>query len=136
MRVGLRVGFTGTRESSAITSARKEALRLTLASFKDMVRFLHHGDCIGADAIAHAIAIELGWGVIVHPPLSDSHRAFCEGAWLVWPPRPYMQRNDAIISNVRHLIAMPTDPEQEILRSGTWATVRHARKAGLKVTIL
>ena len=30
---------------------------------------LNHGDCVGADALAHDFAIELGLKVIVHPPL-------------------------------------------------------------------
>src|SRR5687768_11779401 len=41
----------------------------------------------------------------------------------------YMKRNDALIANCDVLLAFPNS-EREELRSGTWAAIRRARKAG------
>jgi hypothetical protein len=90
-------------------------------------RTLHHGDCIGADAQAHAIARSLGIDVIIHPPSITKKRAFCVGAQDVLPPLPYLMRNDAIIEATDVLVATPST-EHEQQRSGTWATIRHALK--------
>ena len=47
-------------------------------------------------------------------------------------PGGYMRRNDRTISHTDTLLAFPETATQEI-RSGTWATVRRARKAGCEV---
>lgn len=46
-----------------------------------------------------------------------------------------MQRNDAIIAACTLLLACPSGFESEI-RSGTWATIRHAGKAGRTTLIV
>lgn len=46
----------------------------------------------------------------------------------------YMARNDALVANADILIAFPQGP-QEVLRSGTWATVRRAIKKGIPVQV-
>jgi predicted Rossmann fold nucleotide-binding protein DprA/Smf involved in DNA uptake len=46
-----------------------------------------------------------------------------------------LERNKDIVSESDFLIAAP-DSKKERLRSGTWATVRHARKLGKRVMIL
>lgn len=47
----------------------------------------------------------------------------------------YMLRNDLIVAHLDRLVAFPPTREEE-LRSGTWATVRRAHKAGKDVIIL
>lgn len=44
----------------------------------------------------------------------------------------YMARNDLTITKLDILLAFPMTNEEEV-RSGTWATIRRARKAGKKV---
>lgn len=46
----------------------------------------------------------------------------------------YMKRNDAIVEHSDVLVAFPKTDEEE-LRSGTWATIRRARKAGVPVLL-
>jgi hypothetical protein len=46
----------------------------------------------------------------------------------------YMARNDALVACADILIAFPERPDEEV-RSGTWATVRRARKAGITVVL-
>lgn len=52
------------------------------------------------------------------------------------PEKPYLKRNDDIIKNSQILIACPIDKTKEILRSGTWSTIRKARKLDKNVLIL
>lgn len=46
----------------------------------------------------------------------------------------YMLRNDLLVNRCDELIAFPLT-EEEIMRSGTWATIRRARKADKPVRI-
>jgi hypothetical protein len=62
----------------------------------------------------------------------DSKRAFCQGD-VVLTPRPYLVRNRHIVDASSVLIATPKGDEE--LRSGTWSTVRYARKIRRDFTI-
>lgn len=50
-------------------------------------------------------------------------------------PLPPLERNHRIVDACDVLIACPKDA-QEQLRSGTWATVRYARKQGKRVIVI
>lgn len=124
------LGFTGTQAGlTALQAARLHALlgKWPGASF-------HHGDCVGADAEAHALALR-SHPVVVHPPDNPSKRAWCEGWTHRRQERPYMERNDAIVAECDVLLACPSGPERTQPRSGTWATVRRAEAAGRLVLI-
>lgn len=117
-------GFTGTASrrltNNQILGVRRAIIELGITEF-------HHGDCINADEHAHEIAIELGVPVVLHPPLNHSKRAFCKGAVLEMPPRPYIERNHDIV-DVCHFLLVAPKTSQEELRSGTWATYRYAER--------
>ena len=99
------------------------------------VQQLHLGDCIGADAEAYEEAVRLGIKTVGHPPDNASKRAFCEYDE-ERPPKPYLARNrDIVMEGIDGLIAAPKE-FVEVLRSGTWATVRYARKAGRRIWIV
>ncbi len=118
------VGFTGTRKG--MTDIQRVLVRRALADSLPAV--LHHGDCVGADEQAHEIAVALGLDIIIHPPEDEKFRAFCmRNVVEIRPQLPYMPRNRNMVSLVGKLIATPRTP-YEIVRSGTWATVRYARK--------
>jgi hypothetical protein len=130
------IGFTGT--ARGLTPGQLHELRTTL---EWLIRHhgpitLHHGDCVGADAQAHTVAKELGCPVVLHPPDNPVARA-----WKFGPgdgmrvPKPYLVRNRDIVRETDILVAGPAQ-DQEVLRSGTWATVRAARKAGQVVILL
>jgi hypothetical protein len=120
-------GMTGTR--LGLTTAQAEAFSQALAGATE----LHHGCCVGADADAHAIARLLGVRVVAHPPLSRALRAECE-ADEVRRPEPYMVRNRHIVEDVQRLIGCPDGPAR--LRSGSWATIRMALRAGKPVLVI
>lgn len=117
------VGFTGTQQG--MTEVQQEKVRAALEIYRDAgaVTF-RHGDCLGADAQAHAIARALGYRTVAHPPVNPDKRAFCEVDELL-KPRPYLQRNHDIVDWSDVLIGAPKGPEE--LRSGTWATLRYAK---------
>jgi hypothetical protein len=117
-----KVGFTGTQVG--MSDKQKLAVRAQLISM-DPDEF-HHGDCIGADKEAHDIAVSLGIKTVIHPPKNNSKRAFCTGD-VVLPAGDYLDRNRDIVNSVNVMIATPKE-EAEQLRSGTWATIRYAKK--------
>jgi len=126
----VRIGFTGTRQG--MTPAQQRALRDLLAAHRGAV--LHHGDCIGADAQAHDIAVELGFSVVIHPPDDARQRAF-KSAPHIRTPKPYLVRNKHIVRETELLIAAPAEFIEQH-RSGTWSTVRFARRLGRPVRII
>ena len=124
------VGFTGTQRG--MTDAQQSQIRSWLEGLD--VTELHHGDCVGADAQADAIARELGMNIVIHPPVSEKKRAFCwqEGD-IYLPSLPYLERNHDIVDSCPILLAAPLGDEQ--VRSGTWATIRYAKKRGKHIYI-
>jgi hypothetical protein len=96
---------------------------------------LHHGDCIGGDEEIHSLCLAHGVDVVIHPPKETTWRAFCEGAVEVRDPLPYLDRDQEIVNESTVLIAAP-DTAVEKLRSGTWATVRRARRKRIPVLLL
>jgi hypothetical protein len=117
------VGFTGTRQG--MTEAQKSTLRALLDGGAGE---FHHGDCVGADSQAHDIANECGYSIVLHPPTDHSQRAWRKvPLHMERPKKPYLDRNKEIVRETASLIAAPAEPEEQ-LRSGTWSTVRFARK--------
>lgn len=119
-----RVGFTGTRE--CMTPEQQEELR-NLLTARNPTEF-HHGDCIGADAEAHAIVRR--WlpdcTIMIHPPADPSLRAWCKGDG-EFEAAPYLDRNKRIVDSVHELLAAPHEAKMQ-RRGGTWSTVRYANR--------
>lgn len=123
------VGMTGTRSGVSAEQV------LAMVEMLDGASALHHGDCVGADAAAHRTASTMHVHVVVHPPSIITHRAFCRGSdVVVLEPRPYLVRNKEIVRSSEIVWAFPSGPEE--LRSGTWSTVRFARKTGVPVVVV
>lgn len=126
------LGFTGTHDGMSLV--QKTLFEGVIARL--CPREFHHGDCVGADAEAHAIVRRLApkCDIIIHPPDIDAKRAFCPPDKL-HRPRPYLIRNRAIVFCCDAIAAAPKTMTEE-LRSGTWSTIRYARKAGKPVHLL
>lgn len=115
------VGFTGSRLGTTADQRRVLMSELHRLGATE----LHHGDCQGADKHAHVIGRQLGLHIVGHPPKGNGLRAFTQcDEWR--EPAEFMVRNRTIVVVTQMLIATPDGPER--LRSGTWATVRHARR--------
>lgn len=132
MDISEHVGFTGTQKG--MTDAQIEVVELLMENMP-AVLYAHHGDCIGADAQFDSIAQKKGFDIIQHPPRNASKRAWCEDWSVMSDEEDYMIRNQAIVDSCERMIATPGGFDEE-LRSGTWATIRRARKANRDLTII
>ncbi len=119
----MKVGFTGTQRG--MTERQMQEVRRLLRELRPTE--VHAGDCVGADLEFAVLASEMGIPVVGHPPADPKKRAFFAGYSKTEDPLPYMARNGGIVDAVDVLIACPKE-EEEVLFSGTWATVRRGRK--------
>lgn len=93
--------------------------------------WLSHGEAAGADKIANSLAHRAGMQTISHPWTGNKD---ANGRWHRFqfidirtePKDDPIERNHDIVDDGMLLIAAPSCPEY--MRSGTWATVRYARK--------
>lgn len=119
------IGFTGTRKG--MTSIQREIVRSLVES--EAPKMAHHGDCLGADAEFNEICADIGIPTWLHPCNIDSQRAFCQrGVRYIEQAKPPLDRNHDIVDKSDMVIATP-GTQHEIPRSGTWATIRYARKS-------
>jgi hypothetical protein len=132
------IGFTGNR--FGLTEEQKFDIKNIFHHFDNIN--VSHGDCIGADTDFHNLCLEYRnlnphkiLKIQIFPPDDSKMRAFNNGDFLM-PEKPYLKRNDDIINNSEILIACPIDKNREILRSGTWSTIRKARKLGKQTYVL
>lgn len=123
------VGFTGTR-NGGMTTAQAVGVAVRFRDFG----WLHHGDCVGADRHANILARASGLKIETHPPDNPVFRAFCD-ADTANDLKPYLVRNRDIVDATERLIAAPGEMTEQ-QRSGTWQTVRYARRVGKPVTIV
>jgi hypothetical protein len=132
------VGFTGTRDD--LTIFQKRAIVQQLERYrKQALRFIAvHGDCIGADEFFATVAWQLGYYIIIRPGVNSIGRnaaRACTRANEELPGEPFLVRNRKIVGDSDILLAAPREPYNE-LRSGTWATIRHAKKVGVLTEII
>ncbi len=123
------LGFTGTRRG--MTQAQKKFVHGIIVA--SSCSSGHHGDCIGSDADFHDMLEEmaLSFTIFIHPSNENTYRAFKgsgEGEFdtVILPPKPPLVRNRDIVIASDLMLATPAGPE--ILRSGTWSTIRFARQ--------
>ena len=127
------IGFTGTQVG--LTTKQKEVLTGLFDTAHNIYpSVLHHGCCIGADAEAHKIADTIGMWIVLHPPTNKGKVAALIGND-TRPAKEYLARNRDIVDESEYLIACPGTMHEE-LRSGTWSTVRYARKKNKQITII
>jgi len=131
----MRVGFTGTRKGC--TKEQKETLEYLIKCLRlkyPQLEF-HHGDCIGADAEANDIVSKFkSIPIHIHPPIISTHRANRAG-FEIHEPKDYIIRNHDIVNSSDLLFATPKGFNEET-RSGTWATIRYAKKMGKEICII
>jgi len=126
----MRLGFTGTRHG--MTMPQMSAFRVW-AGLREITE-LHDGMCVGADEQAHEIVCQVSDATMIrHPPTDRSIAVPPKDGDIILKAAPYLVRNRAIVTAAEHLAAAPDGPERQ--RSGTWSTVRFARKLGRPVTI-
>jgi len=131
IETAMKIGFSGTRKG--MTSQQKQVMECLLSKLPK-ITFAHHGDCIGADAEFHQACLNIHIAIVIHPPSDNKNRANCIGFAEEMPPAPYLERDRRIVDSTELLIATPAGKEH--LRSGTWTTIRYARKRKKPVIII
>lgn len=123
----MKVGFTGSREG--MSQHQKEQFVVKLLELG--ITEFHHGDCKGADAEAHDIIREFlpNVKIHVHPPAAEFMRAFKQGD-IMYEPEDYIPRDERIVDMTDILIGAPKVTDFEERRSGSWYTIRYARRKG------
>lgn len=127
------LGFTGTRK---LTIEQFTALKQFLRELhRDPIEKVVHGDCVGADSLFDQLVCgHTPWVRELFPSdvpglRANSHLYSPERIVRVHPPAPPLVRNAAVVRESDYMIACPSGRVEE-LRSGTWATIRLARKHG------
>jgi hypothetical protein len=128
----LHIGFTGTQ--AGMNPYQLGRVLHHLRPFRGGHVHFHHGDCIGADAQAVEIAVSLGFYIVCHPPINKYKRAFC-GFDEIHPEKDYIPRNHDIVDSSAFMLATPKTAVEE-LRSGTWATIRYAKKVRCRIWVI
>ena len=131
-------GFTGTRSSGLNENQKENIIKLLKNDLENnKIIKIHHGDCIGADQDFHNLCLNLSNKIfiIIHPPINNNFRAYCNNYNIIKKEKPYLDRNKDIVNESQILIACPLDKNKEIIRSGTWSTIRYAKKIKKKVLI-
>ena len=127
----MKVGFTGTQKG--MTARQRVAVAILMVTL--CAEEGHHVDCVGADEEFHNIITMLkNIKRIIHPPIRATARAYCEGDFS-HEKNGYLERNKTIVDSTELLIGASLS-SSETLRSGTWSTIRYARKkAGMIIVI-
>ena len=137
----MKIGFTGTQKG--MTEHQRDHVKLMLGCYNMESGYnleLHHGGCIGADYQVHLMwQNRLGIDIVVHPAsdVDESKMAFIVAGnkVKVLAPKPALVRNRIIVDSVDIMIATPAQ-SHEVLRSGTWATIRYAKKVGRVIHVV
>jgi hypothetical protein len=135
------VGFTGTRNGMSVY--QKEAIRRLIRIFRG--EGYAHGDCVGGDKEFDDLVLEaidetnLCTTIHVFPPTNPVFRAWCGhettySSYLVYHENDYLVRDRLIVNLSDIMIAAPAG--EEIVRSGTWYTVRYAIRTNKHVFII
>ena len=127
----MHLGITGTRKG--MTEKQFNCIKNMIKEDSTVTHF-HHGDCQGVD-VQVAILFEHYrpdvW-IISHP--SNGPTRAHGPADETMKPKDYLVRDQDNVNASDYLWAAPNGAE--IVRSGTWATVRMARKKGIPITIV
>lgn len=132
------IGFSGTQKGMADKQAEEvwNILVATALIFPSKAS-AHHGLCVGADFMFHTMCMSLGIPIIGHPPVNKSKVAkfnMLDFTYL-WEDKEYLDRNTDIVNCSTSFIATPAEMEEQ-LRSGTWSTIRKAKKKGIRGVIV
>lgn len=132
------VGFTGTRKG--MTYFQKSKVEEVLQLLKNKGFWVaHHGVCIGSDADFHDLATKVGFWMVGHPGVDSKggvvYRATLKCGSLC-PEKYFPIRDKDIVEASERMIATPSGKAEIYRWSGTWLTIRIARKAKVPTIII
>jgi hypothetical protein len=132
----VKVSFTGTREG--MSAWQKQQLVKFLEEHRNQVALFAHGACSGADVEAHYMVRDVCGSstfIAVFPSTAKT-RVHVQGADYVADPKPPLERDRDIVDCGCDLLLAAPLQMSEVLRSGTWSTIRYARKKHVPVQVM
>ena len=132
----MKVSFTGTR--SGMSAWQKQQLEKFFLDHRGEISVFVHGACMGADEEAHAIARKVFGKSLYIAILPSTAKTRVDGldAQFVGARKLPLERDKDIVNLGADLLIATPKEMHEFPRSGTWATVRYARKKKVRVEIL
>lgn len=142
----LKIGVTGTRHGATKKQiAALEDLILRQTGFE-----LHHGCCVGADDQSVSLAnmcrfradkkFADGIKIVGYPPIITTYKSLTAIRLSdhTFPAKSYLARNRDIVVACDVLVGMPrtVKSEKQDLNSGTWYTIKAARKLKLPTMVV
>ena len=129
----MKIGVTGTR--NGMNAEQLKRFKFTLATMRQSQEDeFHHGDCVGVDVEAAAVARSMGMRTISHPPVDESLRAH-HNSTVILEQKTHFARNRDIVDDVDILFVIPWEDEWQS-RGGTWYTHDYAEKKGVETITL
>ncbi len=132
----MRVSFTGTR--AGMTPWQSQLFTKWVSERRESIVSFAHGCCSGSDVDAHRLVREIcGKSVFiaVFPSTAKTRASIPDDANYVAAPKPPLDRDRDIVGNGSDVLLATPKEIREVVRSGTWATVRYARKKKVRVEI-
>lgn len=128
----MRLGFTGTRDGMSITQFDTFHQLVTQKLLIDSEHEWHAGDCLGADEQSTLLVQKLkrDWARVEthgHPCNLRQYRAHLDYD-VTHPIYPPLTRNKHIVLSSDIIFCAPREYEEVHRGSGTWATIRYARR--------
>lgn len=129
------LGITGTRQGMTALQLCFCTAHLDTIFYSASFGPCHliHGDCVGADEQAWAIADGLGWNTTALPSTADPKWHANTPSTHIEQRRPSLERNRLIVDRCHLLLAFPGDGPE---RGGTWYTINYARANGRHLIII
>ena len=125
----MKIGITGTR--NGMNAEQLQRFKFTLATMRQSKEDeFHHGDCVGVDVEAAAVARSMGMRTVSHPPVDESLRAH-HNSTVILEQKTHFARNRDIVDDVDILFVIPWQDEWQS-RGGTWYTHDYAEKKGVE----
>ena len=138
----MKVGSTGTQYG--ITQEQREKFKELILKLnsEDNIEEFHDGNCKGSDLQTRGIVLQVLENVTfhIHPSTLNSFvKPYTNRKTLqiigIHPVKKPLVRNRDIVDCIDVLIGCPYQ-KNEIVRSGTWATIRYAKKQNKKTYII
>lgn len=124
------VGFTGTQDG--MSTEQQIEIHMLLGDLQAYARASTglHGMCVGADAQFHELAKALGYRIVGYPGLNrlgEVEKRATMVCDVERRPQFFLDRNYDMTLESHVMLATPKQM-QEVKRSGTWMTIRAAKR--------
>lgn len=130
----IKLGFTGTQ--AGMNENQLTQLYIWMKAHQSDIDYIYHGGCIGADKQFDDMARALGltfWITVYPSNILEKQAPFLRARY-GHDPLPPLVRNKIIVALSNTLLVAPQGMKQ-VLRSGTWSTVRYMRALKRQIVI-